>query len=94
MYYAFIAHDRAGHIEVRKANREAHIAFLKAMGETLISAGPLLSDAGEMCGSLLILHSDDKQALQETLAQDPYAKAGLFETTELKTWNWVIGAPK
>ena len=25
---------------------------------------------------------------------DPYAKAGLFETVEVKAWNWVFNNPE
>ena len=53
-------------------------------------AGPLLDEAGEMAGSLVILDVTDMSAAQDWAANDPYAKAGLFESVELMAWKKVI----
>jgi uncharacterized protein YciI len=53
-------------------------------------AGPLLDDAGEMIGSLVILDVADMAAAQAWAANDPYAKAGLFESVDLIPWKKVI----
>ena len=88
-FYAIVCHDKPGHLEVRKANREAHVAYLKETG--VLQAGPFLDDAGDMCGSLLVLDVADKAAAEAWAANDPYAKAGLFESVTIKAWNRVIG---
>ena len=44
-------------------------------------------------GSLLIAEAVDLKTLQTVLAEDPYARAGLFESVDIKPWKWVIGAP-
>lgn len=91
----FLVHtwDRPGALDVRLANREAHIAWLKAAGATVKAAGPWLDDAGEMAGSLLIVEAGDRAALDAWLAQDPYAAAGLFETVEVAPYRWVFNPP-
>lgn len=90
MLIALTAIDKPGALEVRKANREAHIAYLKETG-VVQQAGPFLSNTGEMCGSLIILDVADMEAAQAWAAGDPYGKAGLFESVELRRWNRVIG---
>jgi len=90
MLYAVICRDKPGAIETRKANREAHLAYLKETGVVQM-AGPFLSPEGEMCGSLLILEVDSLQAAQDWAAGDPYAKAGLFESVSVDEWKKVVG---
>lgn len=75
---------------MRKANREAHVAYLQDSG-VVQQAGPFLSNEGEMCGSLIILDVADMEAAQAFAAGDPYGKAGLFQSVELRAWNRVIG---
>ena len=89
MLIALIALDKPGALEVRKANREAHIAYLKETG-VVQQAGPFLSNTGEMNGSLIVLEVPDMEAAQAWAAGDPYGKAGLFESVTLRQWNKVI----
>lgn len=90
MLIALIAHDKPGHLQTRKDNREAHLAYIKATG-VVQQAGPLMSEAGEMKGSLVILDVEDMAAAQNWAENDPYAQAGLFEAVTLTHWNRVIG---
>lgn len=89
MLVALIALDKPDHLEVRKANRDAHIAYLKSTG-VVSQAGPFLDTAGNMCGSLIILDVDTLQDAENWAAQDPYAQAGLFASVTLRPWNKVI----
>lgn len=88
MLIALIAKDKPGALSIRQENRPAHVAYLKAT--SVAQAGPLLDDAGEMCGSLVILDLPDMAAAKDWVANDPYGKAGLFDSTELIAWNKVI----
>jgi uncharacterized protein YciI len=90
MLIALTAIDKPGALDIRKANREAHLAYIKQTG-VVQQAGPFLSATGEMCGSLVILDVADMEAAQAWAAGDPYGKAGLFESVELRQWNRVIG---
>lgn len=89
MFVALIAKDKPGALEVRKANRDAHVAYLKETGVT--QAGPFIDDNGEMCGSLIILNVETISEAQAWADNDPYAKAGLFISVDLQLWNRVIG---
>lgn len=88
MLIALIAKDKPGALPIRQENRPAHVAYLKATNVS--QAGPLLNDSGDMCGSLVILDLHDMAAARDWVANDPYNKAGLFESTELIAWNKVI----
>ncbi len=90
MAYVIRAIDRPGAIHIRKANRNAHIAFLEAAGDRLLLAGPLLSESGEMAGSLLVVEMDTPAEITAWLAGDPYTRAGLFEAVEITAFKPVI----
>lgn len=89
MLIALIARDKAGALQTRLDNRDAHIAYLKSTG-VVSQAGPLLDDDGGMIGSLVVLEVEDMQAAQDWAENDPYAKAGLFSGVELIPWKKVI----
>ncbi|MDF1857019.1 YciI family protein [Pseudooceanicola sp.] len=90
MLIALIARDKPGALQVRMDNRAAHLAYIDATG-VVAQAGPLLDEAGDMCGSLVILDVADRTAAQNWADNDPYAKAGLFSAVELIAWKKVIG---
>lgn len=90
MRFALICTDKADHIEVRKANRDAHLAHIRESG-VVEMAGPFLSPEGVMCGSLIILDVADRAAAEHWAGSDPYAKAGLFAKVRIEAWNKVIG---
>ena len=90
MFVALIAHDKADALDIRIANRPAHLDYLKSTN--LVSqAGPLLDWNGAMIGSLIVLDVPDMAAAQGWADNDPYAMAGLFESVTLTHWNRVIG---
>ena len=90
MLIALICTDKQGALETRKSNRDAHLAYIAETG-VVTMAGPLLDDAGEMAGSLVILDVADKAAAQNWADNDPYAKAGLFADVRIQPWKKVIG---
>lgn len=90
MFYAIICTDKPNHLEVRKANRDAHVAYLKSSG-VVAQAGPFLDGAGDMCGSLVILDVADRAAAEAWAAGDPYKHAELFSNVRIEAWNRVIG---
>lgn len=90
MLIALIARDKPDHLETRLENRAAHLAYIETTG-VVAQAGPLLDQEGLMVGSLIILEVEDMAAGEAWAADDPYAKAGLFEAVELITWKKVVG---
>lgn len=82
--------DRPGSGEIRAANREAHIAYRRALGPALVLAGPLFEDfdGAPARGSLVILEAQDKADALAIAHRDPYAQAGVFG--EIRVWAYRI----
>lgn len=89
MLVAVICTDKKGALEVRKTNREAHLAYIAETG-VVAQAGPFLDADGQMCGSLVILDVSDMDAAQTWAANDPYARAGLFSDVRIEIWKKVV----
>ncbi|WP_323763879.1 YciI family protein [Marinovum sp.] len=89
MLIALIARDKHGALQTRKDNRAAHLAYIEETG-VVFQAGPLIND-GEMIGSLVVLEVEDMAAAEQWAANDPYAKADLFDSVELIEWKKVVG---
>jgi uncharacterized protein YciI len=95
MLFAFVCKDKPGHLQVRLDARPDHVAFLQKLNEagTLKFAGPFLDDDGKPNGSLVVIEAADKAAAKSVAAADPYAKAGLFESVEIRAWTWTFNNP-
>ncbi len=89
MRVALICIDKPGHLHVRQENRAAHLAYIEATG-VVEMAGPFL-EGDAMCGSLVVLEVESMEAAREWAANDPYAKAGLFASVDIRAWKKVIG---
>ena len=74
-----------------QTSRDDHLAYIKASGDKIAMAGPMLNDMGGMIGSLIILDVEDMDAARAWADGDPYAKAGLFQSVELIPWKKVVG---
>jgi len=90
MLFALICDDGPGGPDIRKANRAAHLDYLKETG-VVTQAGPLLDDAGGMVGSLIVVDVPDRAAAEGWAAADPSASAALFSAVAIRPWNRVIG---
>lgn len=86
-----IALDKPDALDLRLENRAAHLEWAKAAGETVRMAGPLLADDGEsFVGSVFLIEADSEEALKAFQAEDPYVKAGLFQTVDIRPFKLVI----
>ena len=89
--FVIICKDKPGALETRLATRPVHLDYLNGSG-LVRAAGPLLSDAGDPVGSLLIIEADDKAAVQALADNDPYTAAGVFESVEIHPWRVGVGS--
>ena len=86
MLFVLAALDKDNSLELRMSVREQHMAFVKETGVVRLG-GPFLDASGNMAGSLLIFESADLDAAKAWNAKDPYVKAGLFKSTEIRPWK-------
>ena len=89
MPHVIHALDRADAGDLRAATRPKHLAYVG--GFDVLYGGPLLEDNGRMCGSLIVLDVDSREAAEEFAAGDPYAVAGLFERVTITGFRPVLG---
>ncbi|MCR4269382.1 YciI-like protein [Nitratireductor sp. ZSWI3] len=96
MIFAIICKDKPGHLETRMGTRPQHLDYLNGLNEngTLKFAGPFLDAEGKPCGSLVAIEAENEAAAGVIAAADPYALAGLFESFEIRAWNWVFNNPE
>jgi len=95
MLYALICTDKPNSLALRKANRPEHLAYLESLGEKVVFAGPFTAADGEtMNGSLIVVEAPSLDAARTIAAGDPFARAGLFATVEVRPWLWTINNPE
>jgi uncharacterized protein YciI len=93
MLYVIKCVDKPDHLQVRLDNRPAHVDYLKSYGDKLFAAGPTLSeDDDSMNGSVVILDLDSRAEAEDFCENDPYAKAGLFQSVVISKWKKVLPA--
>jgi uncharacterized protein YciI len=91
MLYALICTDKPNGLAIRKANRPDHLAYLESLGDTLMFAGPFTEEDGQtMNGSLVVIEVDSLRDARAIADGDPFAKAGLFASVEIRPWLWTI----
>jgi hypothetical protein len=92
MLFAAICLDKPNAFDLRAKLRPDHFAFLQSRPGRVKLGGPFLDEAGRMTGSLLIIEAEDEAAARALLADDPYARGGLFESVALRAWRCAVGS--
>jgi uncharacterized protein len=91
MLYTLICTDKPNGLAIRKAYRPDHLAYLEDLGDTLVFAGPFTEEDGQtMNGSLIVVDADSLRDARAIADGDPFAKAGLFESVDIRPWLWTI----
>ena len=86
MLFVIIAVDKEHSLGLRMATRQAHFDYARETGVVRLG-GPFLDPNGEMAGSMIIIEGENLEAARQWQANDPYAKAGLFATVEVRPWK-------
>ena len=89
--FVIFCKDKPGAKDTRLATRPVHLDYLNGSG-LVKAAGPLLSEAGDPVGSLLIVEAADKAAAQALADNDPYTAAGVFQSVEIHPWRVGVGS--
>jgi hypothetical protein len=90
MIFFIYSQDKPDSFELRKATRPEHLEYLKKFESRFVSVGPTMTDDGAvMDGSVLLVEFPDRSAAEEFRDNDPYAKAGLFQSSIIKAWMQV-----
>ncbi|MBY0431789.1 MAG: YciI family protein [Rhodospirillales bacterium] len=90
MYVVYCV-DKPNHLPVRLANRDAHLAHARANLDRILIAGPMLTEDGTgMVGSMFVFTMDSREEVERHMAEDPYVKAGLFESVLIRPFKKVL----
>jgi uncharacterized protein YciI len=90
--FAIVCHDKPGALDQRVAIRPEHWAYLDGQKEIIRLAGPLLDDAGLMCGSLFVIEVEDRAAAQAFADGDPFSIRGVFGAVAINGLNKTLGS--
>lgn len=95
MLFALWCTDKPGHLQVRMDTRPDHLDWLNGLNAEgkLKLAGPSLDANGKPMGSLVVIVADNADEAKAMADADPYATAGLFESVDIRPFNWVINNP-
>lgn len=75
--------DGAHGAELRTAQTAAHLAYIESVMGELNVAGPLFDESGTaVIGSLYCLHTPSLARAREIVENDPYFRAGVFDSVE------------
>jgi uncharacterized protein len=88
MPYAIQTEDKPNSAELRAKNRPAHLEYLTANQHLLLAAGALINDDGSGGnGGILILDTEDRAEAERFIKEDPFTKAGLFQSVAVTRWR-------
>jgi len=81
MLFAIYMLDKPDSVELRAQTGKSHAAYMAANETGMRLGGPLFADDQRtMIGSVVIKDFTDRLAAEEFISNEPFNKAGLFET--------------
>ena len=90
MQYIIKAYDGEGMLDKRMEISPRHLEGIERIKEHVICAGGLLDDEGKMKGSVLIMEYENREQLDEYLANEPYVQENVWQKIEVERMNVVL----
>jgi len=87
MAHFLIEYRDLGDAAGREEKRPDHIAYRKGLGSAIALAGPLLDDAAQPVGSVVILAADGRDEAEALAARDPYVAGGVMELVSVRPYR-------
>ena len=94
MLFVLLCTDKPNSLDLRLQVRPDHVKYLESLGTSLKTAGPFITDEGSPNGSLVVIEAADRAAAKAIAENDPYAKAGLFASVDIRAWKWTLKNPE
>ena len=89
----FVIHmiDRPDAADLRAEVVEAHREFVGGHLDAMYLGGPLVADDGTTAiGSMIVMDFSDRAAAVDFIADEPYNRAGLFESVTIRAFHPVV----
>ncbi|MBO7467431.1 MAG: hypothetical protein J6T94_07120 [Bacteroidaceae bacterium] len=90
MQFVITAYDGEGKLAKRMEVRPRHLENMDRLGEHIVCAGGLLDEEGKMKGSVLVVEFENREEVDEYLANEPYVVEQVWEKIEVERMNVVI----
>lgn len=90
MQFIIRAYDGEGMLAKRMEVRPRHLESIEKIRAHVICAGGLLDEEGKMKGSVLIMEYENREQLDDYLANEPYVQEHVWEKIEVEHMNVVI----
>lgn len=86
--------DKANTLELRNNTRNAHVEYLRSSGQMVKLAGPFVTPDGQrMIGTMVVIDAMNAERAKAWADNEPYNKAGLFESVDIRPWLWLVNNP-
>jgi uncharacterized protein len=72
---------------LRQALRPRHLTYLEDHLDLLLGAGAKLGEDGQPFGSIYLLDTDARDAVDSFMAGDPYVANGVFASMSVTRWR-------
>ena len=89
MQFVITAYDGEGMLAKRMEVRPLHLEGMERLKDHLVCAGGLLDDAGNLKGSVLVMEFENREELDEYLANEIYVKEHVWERITVERMNVV-----
>ena len=89
MQFVITAYDGEGMLDKRMEVRPLHLEGMERLKKHLIAAGGLLDGEGNLKGSALIMEFQNREELDEYLANEIYVKEHVWDKITVERMNVV-----
>ncbi|MFA3918119.1 YciI family protein [Ruegeria hyattellae] len=76
--------------DIRKTQMPAHLAFLEAHADTIMTAGPLFDATGTGKGGLWVVKAAAEEEAERLVHIDPFWDTGLRQSYQILRWQQVF----
>lgn len=88
MPYVIQTVDKPNAGALRAETRAVHLQYLDSHKSKLLAAGAVINDDGSGGhGGVIIYDTDDRKTAEDFIANDPFTKAGLFQSVTVTRWR-------
>jgi uncharacterized protein YciI len=94
MHAIAICRDKPGALETRLAIRPKHLEHAARYASRMLAAGATLGEDGKPTGSLFIFINTTPEEVRRIMDEDPFVKAGIYESVSVERWRWAINRPE
>lgn len=92
MLFIIRAEDQKGALDRRLALRPRHVEYLQSRMDQIKVAGAILDEAGNPCGSMLVVDVADQAAAEEFARSDPFSIEGVFASFTVAAYRPAFGS--